>query len=108
GVVPGAMAWGDVASAEELAGRYCFDESRASIPAASPREIEVSEGALELTLREIVRSARPASRDLDALDAADPGSAWGEIEWGDWPASIGDLEEAERRYRRPAEAEPGN
>jgi hypothetical protein len=106
-IFPGTLQWSELAAKEGLTERYWFDESRPFIPVASPDDIEVSEGVLEATLREVSRSARPASRDLEALEAQGIG-AWTQVAWGDWRAQLGDVAEAERHYRVAAGLEPWN
>ena len=107
-IFPGTLDWQQLAAKEGLTERFWFDESRAFIPVADADEIEVSEGALDSSLREVGRSARPASRDLEVLDAHGSPGAWGQVAWGDWRASHGDVAEAERHYRIAARLEPWN
>ena len=62
--------------------------------------------ALEPTLREARRSARPGPRELEARRVRGGGGAWLELDWGDYRAASGDPAEAERHYRAAAEIEP--
>lgn len=104
-VFPGTQQWSELAAKEGLTERYWFDESRPFVPVASADDVEVAAGVLEATLREVSRSARPASRDLEALEAQGA-CAWTQVAWGDWRASLSDVAEAERHYRAAARLEP--
>lgn len=101
---------GPVGSADEAKERAqpWFEDERGLIPAAGARQLELASRSLEVTLRDVCRSARTGPRDLEVLRTRSPDDPWVEIAWGDYRAGHDDPREAERHYRRAAALEPSN